>query len=416
MDHGKSVIIVGAGIAGLCTAIHLQNKGYTVAVIESQNRPGGRVQTDIKDDFLLDRGFQVLLTAYPEAQRMLDYDALDLCHFDPGALILHNGSSNVLGDPLRKPLTLFPSLFSGAARIGDFLKILSLRNRVGSEKPDQLLDQSDRDTREYWNSLGFSTTIQERFLGPFYKGIFLENELHTSASMFDFTFSMFTNGSAAVPAKGMGEIPKQLAVSLGLRHIQFGKKVIDVDSTSITLDDHSKMEADAVVLAVDPWSKLLGEQKQSQKHAGKTCCIYFSAQKAPYSKKLIALKSAPQGIVNNIAVMDSVAPLYAPYDQHLISVSIIGHDDIDERAFVETAKQELILWYGAEVLSWKHLATYHIPKALPDQRTVRSTTPAESLRLQSGVFIAGDHLLSGSIQGAMVSGRLAADAVHEELS
>jgi len=78
MGTGVDVLIVGGGLAGLACARALQEKGVSFEILEASDGLGGRVRTDEVDGFLLDRGFQVLLTAYPEAQRVLNYPKLDL--------------------------------------------------------------------------------------------------------------------------------------------------------------------------------------------------------------------------------------------------------------------------------------------------------------------------------------------------
>ena len=81
------VAIVGAGLAGLTCAQDLTRAGLQCTVVEATDGVGGRVRTDAVDGFLLDRGFQILLSAYPQVKQRLDTAALDIGDFEPGALV-----------------------------------------------------------------------------------------------------------------------------------------------------------------------------------------------------------------------------------------------------------------------------------------------------------------------------------------
>ncbi|MFB6300644.1 MAG: FAD-dependent oxidoreductase, partial [Halobacteriales archaeon] len=128
------IVVVGAGLAGLVAARHLADAGFDVQVYERADRVGGRVRTDHSDGFTLDRGFQVLFTAYPAAKRELDYDSLDFRRFAPGAVIARPGKRSVLSDPLRDPLSLVDTLFNDEITVGDKLRTLRLRRRLGGRR------------------------------------------------------------------------------------------------------------------------------------------------------------------------------------------------------------------------------------------------------------------------------------------
>ena len=139
----RPVVVVGAGLAGLSCAATLHEAGAPVVVIESGDDVGGRVRTDEVDGFLLDRGFQVLLTAYPKLDRQLDVEALELELFDPGALIHTDERFWELGDPLQRPASLFPTLRTAVSRSvatpSDLIRLLALRFRLSrTDVPDLL--------------------------------------------------------------------------------------------------------------------------------------------------------------------------------------------------------------------------------------------------------------------------------------
>src|SRR4028118_296815 len=124
------VVIVGAGLAGLTCAKVLAECGVEVVVFEASDGVGGRVRTDERDGFLLDRGFQVYFTSYPVSRRHLDHGALDFRVFDPGALVHRGSERSVLSDPVRDPKALVPTLLSGDATLADKPRPLRLRARA----------------------------------------------------------------------------------------------------------------------------------------------------------------------------------------------------------------------------------------------------------------------------------------------
>lgn len=227
------VIIIGAGMAGLTAACALKASGRTVKLIEAAAEVGGRVRTDNINGFLLDHGFQVLLTAYPEAKALLDYKALNLKYFDPGALLLNETGKHVIGDPLRKPATLFSTITSPAGTFGDKMRLLLLNLRLKSTSTDDIFNQPETSTIAYLKDKGFTYKMLNAFFKPFMSGIFLENQLQTSSRMFEFVFKMFGEGHVAVPALGMGMIPCQLASKLTTQELVLNEKVVKIDGNTV---------------------------------------------------------------------------------------------------------------------------------------------------------------------------------------
>lgn len=234
MEKDIDVIIIGAGLAGLTAASVLKASGKSVLIIEAADAVGGRVRTDEVNGFLLDRGFQVLLTAYPEAKRFLDYKTLELCKFNPGALILNEKGISKIGDPVRQPGTLLSTLFSTAGTLSDKLRMLRLKLRLSGKSLTAIFSERETTTIDYLKKNGFSERILNQFFRPFMTGIFLEDQLSTSSRMFEFVFKMFSEGSAAIPARGMGMIPLQLAKNLSADEIIFNEKADTIESNAVT--------------------------------------------------------------------------------------------------------------------------------------------------------------------------------------
>jgi protoporphyrinogen oxidase len=411
------VLIIGAGLAGLCAALHLKRYGYRVKILEAEDRPGGRIKTDQHQGFLMDRGFQVLLTAYPETREMLNYDALDLKPFLPGALVLSPKGRFEIMDPLRRPTAAFRTLFSKVGTLGDKLNILKLSQRLKSMSLEEIFMQPEKNTLAVIQEYGFSEQMLRNFFQPFLAGIFLENGLTTSRREFDFVFKMFSEGDTAVPARGMEMLPKQLAQRLGEQHIVCNQKVTDVNGQKVSTADGNTYEAPIVLLATEETgfaskflSKTVGE---GQYHS--TTNIYYSADTPPIKKGVIGLNALADKLVNSVCVMNQVSAEYAPDGKHLVSVSINGFQKASDEELNLNVRDELSAWFGAQTDTWEHLRTYRVRYALPNQDSVTHEANEEEIKLRDGLFAAGDYLLNGSINAAMRSGRIAADVIKEQL-
>ncbi|MEY2959762.1 MAG: hypothetical protein RLZZ01_2330 [Actinomycetota bacterium] len=403
MSADDPIVVVGGGLAGLSCAVQLHRAGRPVRVLEASDGVGGRVRTDLVDGFRLDRGFQVMLTAYPEAHRQLDMTALDLRAFDPGARVQLGSKASVLADPLRAPTRLIDSAISPAASIVDKLRILALRRRVRSVHPATLLRGPDVPTREALVAAGFSERILERFFSPLFGGIQLDPGLDASNRMFDIIFRMLADGDSAVPETGMQAIPDQLAAHLPAGAIETGRRVVSVTADSVRTDDGTVGASNVVVAVEGPAAvELLGLPHVGSKAVG---AVYFATDEPPIDDKLVVLDGRG-GPVLNAAVMSNVAPSYAPPGRHLVVAAMPRIVDGDLESVARRSMRE---WWGTQVDTWEHLRTYRITHGQPDQTP--PFHPKRSVTTDLGVFVCGDHRDTASIQGALYSGRRCAEAV-----
>lgn len=400
-------IIVGGGIAGLCCARELHERGREFVILESSDRVGGRIATDEVEGFLLDRGFQVFLTAYPEAQRVLDFSALQLCEFEPGALVYWDGRFNRLSDPWRRPKHLLATALSSAATFSDKLKIAKLRNHVCSGTLEELYQRPELATKDGLRRFGFSDVIIERFFRPFLGGIFLEDNLNTSTRMFEFVFRMFSQGNAALPANGMQAIPNQIAKALPENSIRLNTRVCNIDGQTVTLESGEAISADNIVLATaTPEANELASS-ESREACGVTC-IYFATDKSVMDEAILVLNGDRRdGPINNLCVPNLVCDNYAPAGQSLVSATVLGANHSE--SIVEQTVSQMSQWFGTATSAYRHLKTYNISFALPSQ--VHLNPVQKPAKLRDGLYRCSDDCDTASINGAMLAGRRAAEEI-----
>lgn len=409
LPSSADVVIVGGGLAGLTAARVLEQQNIKAVLLEASDGVGGRVRSDNVDGFTLDRGFQVLLTAYPEIHRHLNIPALDLKIFEPGAVVWREGKGTVVGDPFRRPKTLFSTSFAPIGTIGDKARIALMRAKLKSTDPRELLKGQDIPTASALRGMGFSSKIIDRFFRSLVGGIQLDPTLTSSRRMFDVIFRTLAAGDSAVPALGMGQITQQLAASLRTTEVHLNSPVASIASGLVTLTNGHSISAKNIIVATEGpvASRFLNLPEVASRAAG---CVYFAAPHAPIDGKYIVLDGHGQGPVFNVAVMSNISSHYAPSGQHLIAAALPGLAEGDLEA---AARRQLRSWWGADVDTWRHLRTYRIPHGQPGQDP--PFNPKKSVSLGNGLFVCGDHRDTGSIQGAMFSGRRCAEAVAEQV-
>jgi len=415
MSTSADVLIIGAGLAGLCCARRLAEAGITFQVMEASDGIGGRVRTDDVDGFLLDRGFQVLPTAYPEAQRVLDYSRLELRSFAPGAYSWFAGRMNLLIDPWRIPGRWLEAVQSEFGTLGDKLRMARLRSRMKRTSIEEIFRKPDRSTKTALQAEGFSQEMIHRFFRPFLGGILLDGELKTSSRMFEFVFKMLSEGHTSVPTLGMGAIPAQIAEKLKGDWILLNARVESLHENEIILAGGESMRARAIVVATDGPSAahLVGEAEPASRSVS---CFYYSAEEPPVKGPMLTLNGDGAGPVNNFAVMSQVAPSYAPPGKHLISVSVLGTQELTDVQLSGFVIAQMKNWFGEVARSWRFLKSYKIPHAQPQQYPGALEPPERSVRVRSGIYVCGDHRDNASIHGAMMSGRRAAEAVIQDFA
>ena len=410
MPKNNSIYIVGGGVSALVAAIILERNGISPTILEATDRVGGRLKTDIVKGYQLDHGFQVMLDAYPKAKEYLDYKHLELQKLLPGAVIFENGKNQTLGDPLRALSLAIPTVLADAGSIRDKMKVLRLNSDLASKDLETIFNTEEKTTCQYLREYGFSAPFIDDFFKPFFTGIFLEKELQTSSRMFEFVYKMFGEGLAVIPKGGIEAIPKQLKAKLKNTTFKFNTRVEEVKDGMITLSDGSHLESDGTIIATEA-SELVSNLKNQQTIWKAVDCLYFEVENAVLDKPIIGLFSK-DGLINNIFYPTSVQTASKGANR-LLSVSVVKKHQLTESELIAQVKAELETQAKIKVIQF--LKRYYIPKALPKLENLKYSIDPGETRLTNTVFLAGDQLLNGSLNAAMMTGERAALGLLEVL-
>jgi protoporphyrinogen oxidase len=395
------VLVVGAGVAGLSCALDLVAANVPVTVLEGSDAVGGRMRTDRRDGFLLDRGFQVFNTAYPQVKRRLNLRALELRPFTAGALLQTGDRRLRFSDPTRQPAGATDLL---RGRLGGLADVLAVGRLSAADMllPAGLLKhQPDRTTFAALSEAGISSVLCELFFRPFLSGVFLEDELETSARFFHLVWRSFLRGTLTLPRRGIQVVPEQLAAALPEGAVQLETPVTALTSEGVGLADGTEIPAQAVIVATAATEagQLLGDAV-SVPGTRTVTTFYHAAAASPLAEPTLLLDTERK--ITNTVVLSEVSDTFAPAGRALISSSVLG-DATGREPDVRARLAEL---YGTDTAGWEHLATYVVPGALPAMPAPHPLS--QPTRISPGRYVCGDHRATGSVQGAMASGTRAA--------
>jgi phytoene dehydrogenase-like protein len=379
------VLIVGAGLAGLNAAIQLEAAGVDVMVIESSDRAGGRVASDVIDGFICDRGFQLINAQYPALQELDVVKELDFVEAPRVIEVCLGDRRHVIGDPRQVPWT---ALDKATGTIPE--KIALLRFIASRPKAGQSIGQALRSTG----------TCYERVLRPFLQGVFLTDPDNVDAAYGHSIIKSFVNGKPGVPRNGVGELSKALAKRVST--IVFNTRVDHIELTSVHTNNES-YTADKILVATDATTatQLLGLTEVAR-IAG---CItwYHAVSQNPCGNGRLIVDGQKRGPIINSVVMSDISRQYAPAGYHLVSTTT------DLNVTESDVRRHLAVMWGSSTHEWQFIAKYEIPAALPIQSVGRALS--HSIKISDHHFVAGDHRTVPSQQGALFSGRLAAQLI-----
>jgi protoporphyrinogen oxidase len=386
----EPIIIVGAGLSGLAAALELEAAGEASLILESATHVGGKLETTFfKEAYRLDRGFQVLLPAYPELQRIENLEKdLELKYFKSGARLEMEKSPILMANPLLHPSQFLATAFGSYASFSDKLLVLKLQLDVQRGDPDALLNSSTLSTLEYLRAYGFSEKIISTFWGPFFSGIFLESELATAAGFFRYLVRMFASSPVAVPKLGVGEWPKLLERRLKKSEVRLGTQVKKITDQGVELSDGQKIKARAVISAT------MGQTNPEDTGPfGHVTSFWFASPEPPFEGAWLSLNSrSSKRLINHVAVLSNVSPDYALKGDALICVSVIK-----ERAEIdlELLLSEAQALYGPSTQSWVLLRADEIKRAFPLYlNRTDLNTPSQQGALARGRRVAREYLNS----------------------
>ena len=382
----KKVIVIGAGLAGLSAAITLQNEGVDVTVLESSDRPGGRVTSDVIDSFICDRGFQLINANYPEIKHLEIMKEIDFVVASSVIEMARNESRIRIGDPRKAFFSVFNSETGTLIEKIRLIKYLLIQKNVASVGEDLKA-----------NGLG---KTYERVLRPFLTGVFLADPLIVNAESGRTAIKQFIRGKIGLPAQGCRAFSEALAARV--KSIEYGVQVSSIKKNRVKTSRGS-YEADAIIVATDATTAAqLLDLTDVPQLVGCTTWYHSTTQSPTQSASLI-VDSQNRGPLVNTMVISNMVPSYAPSGKSLISsTSILPATESEVR-------RHLSILYGVDTKKWKLVAKYEIPSALPLPALQGSAISGSHVR--DSIYVAGDYKSAPSQNGALLSGRLAALSV-----
>lgn len=406
MHDMSDVVVVGGGMAGLAAARRLASAGVSLVVVEAGDRPGGRVATDIVDGYRLDRGFQVVNTAYPELPRLVDVERLDLRFFDPGLLVVDGRGRHLLDDPRR--VRRWPVSGGLPMSVLGLARLARMSVSLGYADARRIAREPEVTAREYLSARTDQATIRS-VVEPFLTGVFGYQPLATSSRVMAMIWRSFVRGRIGVPASGMSRLPELVAAPLPKDCLRLNTVATAVTGRRVSTSA-GPIHARCVVIACDPASAALLLPGLATPEQRVLVTTYHAAGQVPVDRPVLALDGTGHSPIANSVVLTRAAPEYAPRGRQLIATTAPVEAGLDEPA----VRRHLAWLYGTDTRGWEHVATVRAEPGLvaapPPQGNLR-----KPVQLSETVFVAGDHRDTPSLQGALVSGRRAADAVLRQL-
>ncbi|MHC9063999.1 FAD-dependent oxidoreductase [Nitrospira sp. CMX1] len=286
-----------------------------------------------------------------------------------------------------------------------------MRRDILQQHPVSQMKDPTQPTRDVLRAYDFSDAMVMHFFRPFLSSVFLETELSTPYWIFELVWGAFCRGVTALPRDGMGAVAQQLAANLNPGTIRLNQTVQRIQGSSAMLESGEQLAADVLVVATDDATaaRLRGDDRPSASARG-SVTLYFDAPAAPQRGPWLMLNGDGDGVVRTVCVLSEAAPSYAPSGRALISVTVA--EQIDTHIDMsQTVQGHLRSWFGSQVNEWRHLRTDRIQRALSPLNACSPGNRTISPRQAEGLYLCGDYRESGTLDGALLSGRKAAEAI-----
>ena len=395
--------MVGAGLAGLRAVQVLNASGRSVLVLERAPVLGGRLASVTVDGYVLDEGFQLVNPAYPELVATGVGPDTDLRSFPAVLRYVDRDTPRTLtlADPRASWRDALAALGSREVPRLDLARFAGLSLRAAAQPVSAIRRRRDESTRAALARYGVSAAFVDDVVRPFLRGALLDDDLETSWRYTQLLVRSFVRGRPGTYPTGVAALPAALAARLGDTTIHLGETVTKLDATSVTTTVQT-YRARYVIVATDAGSarELVGFAPVRWRAQ---TTWWLATPRLEDGAVLRLLRGA--GRIASALDVSAVAPERARPGRSLVAVAATGDDeDTSETAVRETVAR----LYGLAVSDVEFIATSRVPRAL-----VATPAPLSLSRPSrwGDVVLAGDYLQTPSIQGALVSGRRAAETV-----
>lgn len=397
------ILVVGAGLAGLSCALTLHRAGRGFLLIEAESRVGGRQRTTRRDGFILDHGFQVVLSSYDAVREVVDIESLKPQWFESGALLSHSQGVSRLASPFENPLA---ALATNAIPLADKIRLARLGAEILLAPDTRLLARcaspADLSTRDFLKRRGFSARFLSRFAQPFFGGVLLDNDLATSSGLFLYYLKKFVTGHAWLPSGGIQALPEAMAAPLPGSSVRLDTRVTALAADGVVLENGEKISASQTILALDETSLrgLLNLPPPAPPRG--VAVVYFKTRVSLYDRPCLVLPEGANRRVRHFVQISNIDPGFAPVGWHLVSATVLNFSGISPDQLAADSAREIEMVFPHAVGSLEHLETLLVPNAVPAQPPGFAAKPSPPL--PPGVLACGDWKNGASIQAAIRSG------------